>query len=89
MDESTFNLDPERLGAALAAARNAGHAPKAIIVADLFGLPANYDAILAFAESHGLFVLADAAQSFGASYRGRKVGTFGHATATSFFLPSP
>jgi dTDP-4-amino-4,6-dideoxygalactose transaminase len=89
VDERTFNLDPEGLGAAMAAARNAGHAPKAIIVADLFGLPADYDAILAFAERHGLFVVADAAQSFGASSQGRRVGTFGLATATSFFPAKP
>jgi dTDP-4-amino-4,6-dideoxygalactose transaminase len=89
VSETTFNLDPNGLEAALAAARASGRTPKAIIVADLFGLPADYETILAFARRHDLFVLADAAQSFGALYRGCRVGTFGLATATSFFPAKP
>jgi dTDP-4-amino-4,6-dideoxygalactose transaminase len=68
---------------------NANLTPKAIIAVDLFGMPADYPAIDAFAKAHGLFVLADAAQSFGASQSGRKVGTFGLATSTSFFPAKP
>ena len=63
--------------------------PKAIIPVDLFGLPADYDAIVSIAAENGLFVLADAAQSFGGEYQGRRVGTLGHATATSFFPAKP
>ena len=63
--------------------------PKAIIPVDLFGLPADYDAIMIIAGEDDLHVLADAAQSFGAEYKGRKVGTLGHATATSFFPAKP
>ena len=56
-----------------------------MIPVDLFGQSADHDAIGAIAEAEGLFVLDDAAQGFGASYKGRKLGTFGLATATSFF----
>ena len=87
--EDTFNLDVNALPAALEAARMAGLKPRAIMAVDLFGLPADYDALLPFAKEHGLFVVADAAQSFGAAYKGRRVGGFGLATATSFFPAKP
>jgi UDP-2-acetamido-2-deoxy-ribo-hexuluronate aminotransferase len=89
VDEDTFNLDPASLSQAHDAAIKAGLRPKAIIAVDLFGLPADYAAIEAFASANGLWVLADAAQSFGSSHTGRKVGTFGTATATSFFPAKP
>lgn len=89
VDEETFNLDPLRLTDAFDACLKAGLSPKAIIAVDLFGVPADYAAIEAFAADHGLWVLGDAAQSFGASHQGRKVGTFGLATATSFFPAKP
>ena len=63
--------------------------PKAVIPVDIFGLPADYGAINQIAAEHDLLVLADAAQSFGGEYQGRRVGTFGHATATSFFPAKP
>lgn len=56
---------------------------------DLFGLPADYDAITNIAKSHDLFVIADAAQSFGASANGRRVGTLAGITTTSFFPAKP
>ena len=56
---------------------------------DLFGQPADYAALAPIAASHGMFMLCDAAQSFGASLDGRRVGTFGRATATSFFPAKP
>jgi len=89
VDADTFNLDVAGLAAGLDAAVMAGLKPKAIVVVDLFGQPADYPAIEAFAAEHGLWVLADAAQSFGASLNGRKVGTFGAITATSFFPAKP
>jgi len=85
----TFNIDADRLDDAAAAARQAGLNLRAIIAVDLFGQPADYAALEAFAEHHGLFLVCDAAQSFGASLGGRKVGTFGHATTTSFFPAKP
>src|SRR6202012_1229687 len=73
----------------VAAARKQGLKPKAVIPVDLFGQSADHDAIAAVAEAEGLFVLDDAAQGFGASYNGRRLGTYGHATATSFFPAKP
>ena len=60
-----------------------------MIPVDLFGLPADHDAIAAIAAAHGIKVLDDAAQAFGATYRGRKLGTLADATATSFFPAKP
>jgi dTDP-4-amino-4,6-dideoxygalactose transaminase len=89
VDAETFNLNPASCERALAAAKRLGLAPRAVIPVDLFGLPADHDAIDAFAIAHGLLVLDDAAQSFGASYKGRKLGTLAPATATSFFPAKP
>ena len=66
-----------------------GLKPKAVIPVDLFGLPADHDAIAAVAKAEDLFVLDDAAQGFGATYKGRKLGTLAPATATSFFPAKP
>ena len=85
----TFNLDPESLECAIAEARRLGLKAKAVIPVDLFGLPADHDAIAAIAAAHGLKVLDDAAQAFGATYRGRKLGALATATATSFFPAKP
>ncbi len=63
--------------------------PRAVIAVDLFGLPTNYESLEEIVEQHGLFVLADAAQSFGASVDGRRVGTLAPVTATSFFPAKP
>ena len=52
---------------------------------DLFGQPADYDRINALARQHGLFVLEDAAQSFGATYKGKRAGALAEVAATSFF----
>ncbi len=89
VEAESFNLDPDSLECAVATAKRLGLKPKAVIPVDLFGLPADHDAIAAVAAAHGLFVLDDAAQSFGAAYRGRKLGTLGTATATSFFPAKP
>ena len=63
--------------------------PRAVIPVDLFGLPADYDAIGAVAARHGLAVIEDAAQSFGGEYRGKKAGAFGRIACTSFFPTKP
>src|SRR6476646_8237069 len=89
VDDVTFNIDPVSLGNGIAVAKKQGLKPKAIIPVDLFGQPADHDAIEAIAKTEGMFVLDDAAQSFGASYRGQPLGTFGLATATSFFPAKP
>ena len=89
VDAETFNLDPASLERAVATAKKLGLKPRAIIPVDLFGLPADHDGIAAVAAAHDLLVLDDAAQSFGATYRGRKLGALAPATATSFFPAKP
>jgi dTDP-4-amino-4,6-dideoxygalactose transaminase len=89
VNEATFNMDAASLTRGIATARKAGLKPKAVIPVDLFGQPADFDAILPVTEAEGLFVLDDAAQGFGASYKGSRLGTFGLATATSFFPAKP
>jgi dTDP-4-amino-4,6-dideoxygalactose transaminase len=86
---TTFNLDPASCERAVATAKRLGLKPRAVIPVDLFGLPADHDAINALAAAHGLLVLDDAAQAFGATYRGRKLGGLTTATATSFFPAKP
>ena len=80
-----FCMDPEDLERRIAEARSRGLTPRLVIAVDLFGIPADYEAIFAVAESHGLQVLADAAQSFGARWNGRWAGNIAPVTATSFF----
>ncbi len=81
-----FNLDPEDLDRRIEAVRAEGRlTPKLIIAVDLFGIAADYAAIFAVAEKHGLLVMADAAQSFGARWNGRWAGNIAPITATSFF----
>src|SRR6201991_4751072 len=89
VDEATFNIDVNSLKRGIATARQHGLKPRAVIPVDLFGQSANHDAIGAVAQAEGLFVLDDAAQAFGASYKGRRLGTFGLVTATSFFPAKP
>jgi dTDP-4-amino-4,6-dideoxygalactose transaminase len=89
VDEATFNMDAGSLRRGIATARERGLKPRAVIPVDLFGQSADHDAIAGIAEAEGLFVLDDAAQGFGASYKGRRLGTFGLATATSFFPAKP
>jgi dTDP-4-amino-4,6-dideoxygalactose transaminase len=89
VDERSFNLDPASMQRACAAAREAGLRPKAVIPVDLFGQPADYDRIVPIAEAENLFVLDDAAQAFGATYKNRRIGALAPATATSFFPAKP
>jgi dTDP-4-amino-4,6-dideoxygalactose transaminase len=85
----TFNIDVAGIPGAIEAAKAAGLTPKAIIPVDLFGLPADHNAIAKVAETNGLFVIDDAAQGFGATYHNRRLGTFGDVTCTSFFPAKP
>ncbi len=85
----SFNLDPASCERAVAAAKKLKLRPRAIIPVDLFGLPADHDAINALAAAHGMLVLDDAAQAFGATYRGGKLGALTTATVTSFFPAKP
>lgn len=103
IDPQTFNLDPAKLEFAIQALKandpsihplpitpNPSPAiPKGIVAVDLFGLPADYDRINAIAKAHGLFVIEDAAQSFGAEYNGGKCGSLADIGCTSFFPAKP
>jgi dTDP-4-amino-4,6-dideoxygalactose transaminase len=89
VEEDSFNLDPASLKLGIAHARALGLTPRVVMPVDLYGLPADYAAIETIAREHGLKVLADGAQSYGASRDGRMVGTFGDATGLSFFPSKP
>jgi UDP-2-acetamido-2-deoxy-ribo-hexuluronate aminotransferase len=90
IDPSTYNICPVDLELKIKQVLEQGklHA-KAIIPVDLFGIAADYDEILRIAKKYDLFVLEDAAQSFGAPYKGKKACSFGDAAATSFYPAKP
>lgn len=87
--EETYNIDPRSLEEAVRTARRQGMAVRGVITVDLFGQPCDYDLIEPIVRENGLWLIVDAAQSFGASYRGRRVGTIGALVATSFFPAKP
>ena len=89
IEADSFNLDPNKLDAALAAGKAANINVVGIIGVGLFGQPANYDAIRRFAVAHDLWLIDDAAQSFGAKWQGRPVGQLANVTCTSFFPAKP
>jgi dTDP-4-amino-4,6-dideoxygalactose transaminase len=89
VDRDSFHLDLASLSLALSAARRHKLRPRAVIVVDLFGQPASYAAVRRQAAEHGLVVVADAAQSFGASRNGSMVGTLADITTTSFYPSKP
>ena len=90
IDPDTFNLDPERLQAAIEAVKREGRlTPKAIIAVDLFGQPADYPAIAKIARQHGLKLIADSAQGFGCTLHGHHPIHWADVTTTSFFPAKP
>lgn len=89
VQKETFNINPDEISRGINIAKEMGLNPKAIIAVDLFGLPADYDLLQKSAEEHNLWILADAAQSFGGSIDDKKVGALAYATATSFFPAKP
>lgn len=98
IDPQTYNIDAGKLELAIADIQQGKKTldgkqstlkPKGIIAVDVFGLPADYDAINRIARQHGLFVLEDAAQSLGGSYKGKRVGNLTDIAATSFFPAKP
>jgi len=89
VDQDTFTMTIESLEAGITKAKALGLKPVAVIPVDLFGQAANYDLIEEFAAADGLWVMSDAAQSFGGAYKARKIGTIGQVTATSFFPSKP
>jgi len=102
IDPVTFNIDPKQLEQAIRAVKFGLKnfplpepegalplSPKGVIAVDLFGLPADYDIINSIANQHGLFVIEDAAQSFGAEYNGKKACSLADIACTSFFPAKP
>lgn len=87
--EDTFTMDPASLDAGVETAKRLGLTPRAVIPVDLFGQPADYARLLPIARRHGLKVLVDAAQSFGATWNGTHVAATGDMAATSFFPAKP
>ncbi|MDB6172532.1 MAG: DegT/DnrJ/EryC1/StrS aminotransferase [Chthoniobacteraceae bacterium] len=79
VDERTYTMDPARLENAVTSRT------KALIPVHLFGQPADMDPILEFARDRGLFVIEDACQAHGATYKGKSVGTLGDAGCFSFY----
>ena len=86
---ATFNMDGASLERGVAAARAAGLRPVGVITVDLFGQPADHDLLGDIAAGHGLWLMDDAAQAFGATYRGRGIGSIGRIATTSFFPAKP
>ena len=89
VQDDTYNLDPEGLKVAFETARESGIAVVGIIGVGLFGQPADYSAIMKFARANDLWVVDDAAQSFGAQWQGTRVGMLADITCTSFFPAKP
>jgi dTDP-4-amino-4,6-dideoxygalactose transaminase len=86
----TYNLDPVKLEAAIAAVKAEGRlTPKVIVAVDLFGQPADYPAIAAVAQKHGLKLIADSAQGFGCTLNGAHPIRWADAVTTSFFPAKP
>jgi len=91
VDPATFNLSPTALRTAIEQFKDAGKElnPRGVIAVDLFGLPADYEAIDELARSHDLLVIEDAAQSFGARSGNRVAGALAEIGCTSFFPAKP
>ena len=78
-DIRTFNINPKLIESAIT------DRTKAIMPVHLYGQPCDMDPIMEIAEQHGLFVVEDCAQAHGATYKGKKVGTFGDTAGFSFY----
>ena len=90
VDRRTFNLDPIKLEKAIQKILDENKLkPKVIIPVDLFGLPADYEAIEAIAQEYNLLILEDGAQGFGGSINDKMACSFGDAAITSFFPAKP
>ena len=86
----TYNICPESLERQIKAVLEEGKlTPKAVIAVDILGNPCDYDVLIPLCEKYGLILIEDAAQSFGATYKGKKCGAFGQIATTSFFPAKP
>lgn len=89
IDEATYNMDIKGLGAAMSTAKQNNLTVRALIAVDLFGQPADYDPIEDFCKANNIMLIADSAQGFGGSYKGRIAGSIGDFATTSFFPAKP
>jgi UDP-2-acetamido-2-deoxy-ribo-hexuluronate aminotransferase len=90
VDPRTFQIDPDHLVQRIEKVRSEGKLkPRAIVGVDLFGQPADWEALSEIARRYDLFLLDDLAQSFGGSLHGKMLGSQADATATSFFPSKP
>ena len=89
IEPGSFNMDPVALEAAIAAHDSEAFRPKGVLAVDLFGLAADYQRINAIAARYDLFVIEDAAQSFGASAQNKRAGALAEIGCTSFFPAKP
>jgi pyridoxal phosphate-dependent aminotransferase EpsN len=78
------NMSPDALRKALEEGERTGRTPKAVIIVDLYGNPADYEKLLPLCRDHGVPVLEDAAEALGSSYKGKSCGAFGELAAFSF-----
>ena len=90
IDRETYNMSADSLERQIRAVQEEGtYRPKAVVAVDIFGNPCDYEAISAVCRKHNLLLIEDAAQSFGASIRGKRCGSFGDSATTSFFPAKP
>ncbi len=90
IDPRTYNIDPSSLERQIKAVIAEGKlTPRAVVAVDILGNPCDYDAIVPICEKYGLILIEDAAQSFGASYKGKRCCSFGDISTTSFFPAKP
>lgn len=90
VDERTYNMDSVKLERAIKQVQEEGkYIAKAVVAVDLFGQPADYDAIRPICEKYNLLLLEDGAQGFGGSIRGKRACSFGDISTTSFFPAKP
>lgn len=90
VDERTYNINPVKLEEAILKVKKEGkYNPKVVVSVDLFGLPADYNAIKPICEKYGLFLLEDGAQGFGGEINGKRACSFGDISTTSFFPAKP
>jgi len=79
IDPHTYNLDPAAVEAAITPRT------KAIVAVDIFGYPAEYDALIALCDRHGIALVEDSCEALGAEYKGRRLGSHGHPAVWAFY----
>lgn len=90
VDKRTYNMDPVKLEEAVKKViADGNYVPKAVVAVDLFGQPAEYDAIRSICDRYNLLLLEDGAQGFGGSIYGKRACSFGDISTTSFFPAKP